>query len=358
LTPAPREITDLTACRALFAAWVFCYHVDLYLGLAHRLGPFAGWLGRGYLGVDGFFLLSGLILARNDRELSAHAAGRFAPKVWRFLTRRLARIYPVHAATLCLLAAFLLLARIQGLLPREASRFGLVPLVENLCLIQGWGVAGAGSWDYPSWSISTEWAGYLLFPLLWRALCRSGAMVAGQVLFLGFLVLGLLISWHHDSLNFGFSQELPRFFPEFLIGMGTARLLPHIAGYVPGRGAALAGLVLIAVGASLAQDFAAVLGLWLLLAAFAAQDEAGGRPLLGRPAALLAFGRLSYAFYMSFAVAELLLVNLFRQRGWVPAEHPSLFAGGMGAVTMGLAWALHLAVESPARRRAEHLRPL
>jgi peptidoglycan/LPS O-acetylase OafA/YrhL len=347
--PAAREITDLTVCRALFAGWVFSYHVDLYLGGAHRLGPFAGWLGRGYLGVDGFFLLSGLILARNDRAFSPWVPGRFTPKAWRFVTRRLARIYPVHAATLGLLVALLLLARMQDLVPRDASRFGLVPLVENLCLIQGWGVAAAGSWDYPSCSISTEWAGYLLFPLLWRALCRREAVVAGQVVLLGFLVLGLLIFWHHESLNFGFSQELLRFFPEFLIGMGTARLLPHLAGYVPARGAALAGLALLAAGAGIRQDFAAVLGLWLLLSAFAAQDEAGGQPLLGRPAALLAFGRLSYAFYMSFAVAELLLVNLFRQRDWVPAEHPFSFAGGMFAVTLGLSWALHIAVERPAR---------
>src|ERR1700733_7418162 len=100
---ASREITDLTVCRALFAAWVFAYHVDLYLGLSHLLGPFAGWLGRGYLGVDGFFLLSGLILARTHREFSPRAPGRFGPKAWRFFSRRLARIYPVHAATLCLL---------------------------------------------------------------------------------------------------------------------------------------------------------------------------------------------------------------------------------------------------------------
>jgi peptidoglycan/LPS O-acetylase OafA/YrhL len=349
--PALREITDLTICRALFAAWVFSYHVDLYLGVAHWLGPFAGWLGRGYLGVDGFFLLSGLILARNDRQFSPRAPGRFAPKAWRFYSRRLARIYPVHAATLCLLGMFLLLARMQGIFPREASRFGLVPLVENVFLIQGWGFAHAGSWNYPSWSISTEWAGYLLFPALWRALCRCRAVVAGHVTLAGFLVLGLLVSWHHQSLNFGFSQGLLRFFPEFLIGMATARLLPPLAGYVPARGVVLGGLALIVAGAGWGRDFAAVLGLWLLLTAFAAQDEAEGPPLLGRPAAWLAFGRLSYAFYMSFAVAELLLVNGFRQRGWAPAAHPFLFAGGMFAVTMGLALALHLAVERPARQR-------
>jgi peptidoglycan/LPS O-acetylase OafA/YrhL len=347
---ASREITDLTVCRALFAAWVFAYHVDLYLGPSHLLGPFAGWLGRGYLGVDGFFLLSGLILARTHPEFAPGAPGRFAAKSWRFLIKRLARIYPVHVATLCLLAVLLLVARGQGFSPRVASRFGFLPLVQNLLLVQGWGFADAGNWNYPSWSISTEWAGYLAFPVLWRALCWCEAMVAGQVVLTGFLVLGLLVSWHHDTLNLGFSQGLLRFFPEFLIGMGTARLLPHLAGNVPARGVALAGLALLAAGAGARQDFFAVLGLWLLLTAFAAQQEAGWAPLLGRPAALLAFGRLSYAFYMSFAVAELLVVNVFRQHGWAPVEHPVFFAGGMLAVTLGLALALHVTIEIPARR--------
>jgi peptidoglycan/LPS O-acetylase OafA/YrhL len=349
---AAREITDLTVCRALFAAWVFCYHVDLYLGLSHFLGPFAGWVQRGYLGVDGFFLLSGLILARNHGEFSPRAPGRFGPKAGHFLNRRLARIYPVHAATLCHLAGFVLFARTLDIFPREAGRFGLVPLVENLCLIQGWGFATAGSWNYPSWSISTEWAGYLLFPALWRALCWCEAVVAGPLVLVGFLVLGLLVSWHHQSLNFGFSQGLLRFFPEFLIGMGTARVLPLGAGFVSARKLALAGLVLVAAGAGAGRDFVALVGLWLLLTAFAAQNDAGWQPLLGRPALLFAFGRLSYAFYMSFAVAELLLVNLFRQCGWVPAGRPFLFASGMFAVTLALALALHLAVERPARRRA------
>jgi peptidoglycan/LPS O-acetylase OafA/YrhL len=347
-----REITDLTICRAFFAAWVFCYHVDLYLGLAHRLGPFAGWLGRGYLGVDGFFLLSGLILAHTHREFSPGVPGRFAPQAWRFYGSRLARIYPVHAATLCLLAALLLLARMHGVFPREASRFGLAPLLENVALIQGWGFADVGGWNYPSWSISTEWAGYLLFPLIWWALCRCGALVAGHMVLVSFLILGLLVSWHHNSLNFGVSQGLLRFFPEFLVGMGTARLLPHLAGRVPARGLALAGLALVAAGAECGRDWLAALGLWLLLAGFVTRHEAGWPPLLGRPAALLAFGRLSYAFYMSFAIAELLLVNLFRRHGWVPTSHPGVFAGGMFTMTLALAVALHLAVERPSRQES------
>ena len=53
-----QEITDLTIARAIFAAWVFIYHVDLYLNFSAWLGPFAGLIRHGYMGVDGFFILS------------------------------------------------------------------------------------------------------------------------------------------------------------------------------------------------------------------------------------------------------------------------------------------------------------
>ena len=65
------------------------------------LGPFSGLIRHGYLGVDGFFILSGLILARVHPELSRSAKGAF-----KFWGKRLARIYPVHLATLLILAPF------------------------------------------------------------------------------------------------------------------------------------------------------------------------------------------------------------------------------------------------------------
>ncbi|HQT46932.1 MAG: hypothetical protein B7X08_07315, partial [Acidocella sp. 20-63-7] len=108
-----QDITDLTVCRAFFVAWVFVYHVDLYLHFSAWLGPFAGLIRRGYLGVDGFFILSGLILARVHPEISAKvqwqgmsikARPLSLTSTLKFWGKRLARIYPVHFATLALFA--------------------------------------------------------------------------------------------------------------------------------------------------------------------------------------------------------------------------------------------------------------
>lgn len=39
-------------------------------------------------------------------------------------------------------------------------------LWKNLLLIHAWPPNGAYSWNMPSWSISAEWAAYLVFPIL------------------------------------------------------------------------------------------------------------------------------------------------------------------------------------------------
>ena len=83
----------LTPMRGFAALIVVLHH-----------GAVGGPIPRGYLAVDFFFMLSGLVLAHVHGE-------RFAQKpvpgaVRRFLWLRLCRVYPVHfAITLCLVPA-------------------------------------------------------------------------------------------------------------------------------------------------------------------------------------------------------------------------------------------------------------
>ena len=65
-----KHVVDLTCCRALFAAWVFAYHMNLQTHYADALGPLGSVVERGSLGVDGFFILSGMILAHAHPHLA------------------------------------------------------------------------------------------------------------------------------------------------------------------------------------------------------------------------------------------------------------------------------------------------
>ncbi len=345
-----QEISDLTVCRGVFAAWVFIYHVNLHARLSDLLGPAKGLLIHGYLGVDGFFILSGLILARVHPELgkSLTVAGSV-----RFWGKRLARIYPVHLATIVLLICIVGGGRMIGLTPDDPQRFAFVPLLENLLLIHGWGFSNPWDWNYPSWSVSTEWAGYVLFPLLWFAITAWSGIIAGELVVVSMPILGLLAHVSGHGLNLTYAAALWRFFPEFIMGIATAKLVPDTADHVPSIWLALLGAGLAVIGAVYGWDVMTVEGIWLVLAALTMRADTGRKPMFGEARVLRMFGLLSYAFYMSFAISELLLAQMFRHAGWDPAGHKLAYAGAMIAVTLLLAVPLHVLVETPCRRMGD-----
>lgn len=57
---------------------------------------------------------------------------------------------------------------------REPGRFVTGSLLQNLLLVHGSGAAKCETWNYWSWSISTEWAGYLALPAPWAGMRRPG----------------------------------------------------------------------------------------------------------------------------------------------------------------------------------------
>jgi len=357
------EITDLTICRALFAAWVFVYHVDLYVDFSAWLGPFSGLIRHGYLGVDGFFILSGFVLAQVHPELSAktHVTMRAQTvsepvnfkAILIFWGKRLARIYPVHLVTLLLLGAIYLAGSAHGLAPRDPAHFTLASFAQNIFLVQGWGVAGQGAWNYPSWSVSTEWAGYLLFPLLWYLITYFEWYVALQFVIAGFCIMGLIVLRLGPSLNLTFAFGLIRFFPEFILGMCMVRFVYIVADAGWFRAAArFGGLACILLGACAGFDLLSLFGLWFFLFALIMQADAHLPPVMPLPF-LRRLGLLSYAFYMSFALAELLVAQGFRHAGLAPARHGFIFVLSMLALTMAIAIVLHVAVERPCRRRID-----
>jgi peptidoglycan/LPS O-acetylase OafA/YrhL len=119
---------------------------------------YGGWLATKIAldqGVSFFFVLSGFILFYNNRDL------RGASGAWRFIVARIARIFPVHLATLFLLVTF------------TAGPWGLSagPTLANITLLQSWIPLPQYFFSYNAvaWSLSTEFFFYLMFPLLiWR----------------------------------------------------------------------------------------------------------------------------------------------------------------------------------------------
>jgi peptidoglycan/LPS O-acetylase OafA/YrhL len=334
------RIDDLTCCRAAFAGWVYAYHLNLHVG-----GK-TGWLGaivsRGYLGVDGFFILSGLVLG------IAHPAQALDwPSLRAFWIRRLARIYPVHLAMIVLLAVLLAVSALADVRPNQPERFGADELVRNLLLLQGWGFSDRWAWIYPSWSISTEWAGYLAFPLLWLAVRRLPAWSRTPMLVAMFaLLLAVDAAAGPVGLNLTYAGALRRFFPEFVAGM----VICSFTGGLPGRVLVGLGAAVLALAVPFGSDPIIVLGLGLILFGLTQAARQGAAPLVAGVPGLVWLGVLSYAFYMSFAPAETIAAFAWRRLGVAPVEHPAVYVVTSTALTFAIAIAAWRFVERPAQR--------
>lgn len=173
------------------------------------------------MGVDVFFVLSGFVLSL---VYLPNLTERFNWTWYRkFLSRRFAKIYPMHLLTFAATGLLILAGKLYG------YRF-IAPNVENttwtaacnLLMIHAFGLTSNPSWNGNSWSISAEWFAYTL---LFAPICflfRRTRVV--------WIVLITALLWSLLVIACG------RFFPEGIGQIttdGALRILPEfIAGYL------------------------------------------------------------------------------------------------------------------------------
>ena len=310
MSNAVRRIDALTGVRAVAASWVLLLHT---LRLLEALWPALGFLGpfarRGYLGVDLFFVLSGYILylTYGGATLSLGRQG-----VGRFLWLRLARIYPVHLAVTAVVVLGVGLATLVGRRFGDPTVYAAFRLPEHVLLVQAWTSAPSPTWNGPSWSVSAEWAGYLLFP--WIAAAATRLKTARAALALAALLLvgsaTLLASAGRSSLDLTTRGGLVRFLVEFGIGILLARavelrpLTRRTARYLP----ELLAVILATAFAAGAPDIVLAALLALLIPSLANSDGLLARALSSP--ALVALGQRSYALYLTHGLVLHLLEAL------------------------------------------------
>lgn len=342
----PREIVSLTTLRGYFAGWVVFGHywneLSGFLPVLRFLSP---WVEHGHAAVPGFFILSGWVLAHNYGDGFRH--GR---EGWlRFLGRRLARIYPVHLAMLAAIGVLAAGSWASGRGPGPA--YGFVPLVHQLLLTQAWLPGMAMTWNYPAWSISSEWFAYLLFPMVIRVdfLFRSiGRSVATAVVATAASV-AVVVAWPPRPLF-----ELVLVVPCFLAGMAIQAIVStHGRSYSTGLAAAF---LLAAIPISCyVPDFFVRQGLLatipaavVLLLALGGGSRAG---IVWEGRWVLLLGEVSYSLYMSHGVVQKVLAILLPPQRF--EEAGALVRAGVAfawilAVALST-WGCYVLVERPAR---------
>jgi peptidoglycan/LPS O-acetylase OafA/YrhL len=335
------ELRPLTSLRGLAAWMVVLFHVRV--AAAPTLGPaVVAIAAKGYLAVDFFFMLSGFVLWLNY-------AGRLrggGPREWiDFIIRRLARIWPLHAAMLGVAAALALLLALAG---HDTSDYPLGELPLHLALMQNWGFTPALSWNDPAWSISCELAAYLLLPgfaLLvdWRRVRTP--LLCGVIFGLALLLHGLFVATGATTLGQHILQlGVPRCLIEFAIGTVLCELWRRWRGqFAVALGAVATAAAVAPLG--LPETLAIPLIFASLLLAAAVTAEAPGNPLAATPLHYL--GEISYATYLSHVLLFRLFKLAFVSDGWnVGGGAIAAFA----AIVLIASILLHHAVERPAQQ--------
>lgn len=341
----PANIKPLTAMRFFAALWVVAFHYTPSLGLG-----MPALIGKGYLGVELFFVLSGFILSHV--YMASYGEGRF--NYAQFLWARLARIYPVHIATLLGLGALIAAASLAGL---EAGDHVVVwaSIPAQLTLTQAWGLGPQGGWNHPSWSISAEWFAYLAFPafaaLFWRLRDRPrlAAVLAALI------VLGLNVGFERvagfpltkATILWGALRIVPCF------ALGCAVWLLWRADVIQQRRFAVSGLAVslaAIVGAALmgAPDWFTVWLFGALILCLASLTTTGSRLLTGPVWVYL--GEVSFAVYMVCIPWELVFSKVAQRLAPTAGETLAWpFWSLMFVGVVPAAMIVHHLVERPAR---------
>lgn len=236
LESKPRyEILD--GLRGVAALMVVMFH----LFETYSRGPAFQIINHGYLAVDFFFVLSGFVIGyayddRWDRMTT-----------WGFFKRRLTRLHPMVIMGTLIGAALFFFSPAAFPLTREVEgwKFALCIVMGLLMIpcgkgldIRGWNEMN--SLDGPTWTLTFEYIGNILYALIFRHLPKAGLAILCIVcafftldLTMGWDVFGLFPEGAHYNVIGGWAlngQQIyigfTRLLYPFLCGLLISRILP------------------------------------------------------------------------------------------------------------------------------------
>ncbi|MCW2292657.1 peptidoglycan/LPS O-acetylase OafA/YrhL [Pseudomonas sp. BIGb0408] len=234
--------SDINGLRAVAVLLVVLFH----FGVA----PVSG----GFIGVDVFFVISGYLMT--GIIVSRSLAGRFSFAT--FYLERCRRIVPA----LAVLCVAMLAVGWFLLMPGEYVSLGkqVIAALTFVSNVLFWKEAGYfhesahDLWLLHTWSLSTEWQFYLLYPILLAVLARFASLAAWRWVILAAAALSLVIavlgSLHSAS---GAFYLLPARVWEMLAG-ALVYLFPLTLAVTQRRALAWVGLALVLAAALLVNE--------------------------------------------------------------------------------------------------------
>jgi peptidoglycan/LPS O-acetylase OafA/YrhL len=303
--------------RGLAALYVVAYH-GRHLGLR----PWA-WLDHGWMAVDFFFVLSGVVMAY-----------RYAETLDGFVRARFARLYPLHALALLVCAGVQWSRIIRGLPEVIYQHSDLYHFALQALLLNSGGFEEGWSYNSPSWSVAVEIVSYVLFATFASRWSGKRFAWASALAAVGALAV------------YRFGLNLPILNPQVargVLGFFVGALTLQVGSKWPGASLWAFGALclLIAVGNAIGAGFVGGTTLPFLLCIFPLLVATGIGPMAWlfsfKPIALL--GDWSYALYMSHVPLQMVALAC----GWAPTFPVYILS------VLAVSVALHYAFERPLR---------
>ncbi len=225
--PSPRSRSSvffpgLDLLRGIAATTVVVYHSIHHFNWTRfpADNPLALWFQVGWIGVDLFFVISGLVITSSALTLWEHKREGY---VREYLARRFSRIAPLHYLTCLLYVLF-----ITPIIVLHPSFWWHV--VTHLTFTHGLTPSTMGSIDGPNWSLGAEMHFYLLVCVLAPFLGRLRPLhVLAGAIAIGWIWRGGVYALFHGQTDpngvnmtwFGISQ-LPGMLDHFGFGVALA----------------------------------------------------------------------------------------------------------------------------------------
>jgi peptidoglycan/LPS O-acetylase OafA/YrhL len=280
----------LDALRILASAGIVILHYANYIedtAAGHFVYSYTQHFN---LFVDLFFTISGFVIASQYLARVGNGAS-----IGRFLWRRLARIYPLHIATLAFYVLIAALLHLGFVRVENAARYPLSDIPAQILLLHAFN-GDRLTFNFPSWSLSAEMFCYVLFPLVaFVGLRRPKLVIAlavaaavGNTLFVHLWRTSQWPDWINRGGEF-------RALPAFFLGMALCLFRERIAR-VP-LGVILLPAFLLFIVAGWAFPVMASLGLIYLIAIAAVHCDVAK---VSTPLARLGLGRWAYLTYSTY----------------------------------------------------------
>jgi peptidoglycan/LPS O-acetylase OafA/YrhL len=345
LKQATSTTRHLDGLRIIAAGAVVVLHYSDYLK-DHPAGRFmVDHTWHFNLFVDPFFIVSGFVIARQYLDQVGDAAS-----TTRLLWRRIARIYPLHLATLAFYVVVALAVHSGVATTDNPGRYPFSDLPAQFLLLHAFDGERL-TFNFPSWSLSTEMFCYLLFPLVAAVAARCRTLIVALI------VLSALA----NSLYAEFAGTAPwadwinkggafRALPGFNLGVACYLFRDRIARWPAIPGALIAALAAFIMLGSLLPPMAALVAIYAI-AVLAIQPDCAGRSTLFSQLGFDRWSSSTYSCYMlHIPVATIVLT--FGSRLLSPAwPDAKLMLGPLAVVALAAASVASLHYfETPLRR--------